>query len=371
VATENIYAVCSAADWGDPNWAGKADQAARDAYYDGTYTSLAGWEAGRNGDLTAGNTAETAEILGDDWSGSPDGNVDIAGWTCDRSNAEIYTVKTVDNGFSPSAKNDYGDGKWDTTNYIISEEGSDETIDFAVATARQDGDWYGVQIEMTSNSNENMLFRAIGPSSELRFYKCYFKHDGTNANNENVQTIADTDLTLTFMNCILMNADSGVECLEAGNNTLNHAYFYNCTITGGSDGIAVTESTRATIKKCAVLGNAANFSGGAQTIDYCASDTGDGTNSQTLDTSSGYAAEFTDYANGDYRPVSGGVCVNNGVDNPSTGLYSDDITETARVSTWDIGAFECIATPTAGIVVQASAHLINSKKTKDMWIGWT
>jgi hypothetical protein len=100
-------------------------------------------------------------------------------------------------------------------------------------------------------------------------------------------------------------------------------------------------------------------SGGTNTM-YCLGDkTAPGAEgSYTLQ--AGYALSLTGFAfdfdwsqdvidvdNGDFSLVADGNCIGNGTDDPSSGLYSDDIIGTARTSTWDIGAFEYVAAPPA------------------------
>ncbi len=77
--------------------------------------------------------------------------------------------------------------------------------------------------------------------------------------------------------------------------------------------------------------------------DYNASDDADGTNAQTVNSTDDWAAEVVDAAGGDFTLVLGSVCDDNGTDDPGSGLFSDDIAGTTRVSPWDIGAFELIA----------------------------
>ena len=96
---------------------------------------------------------------------------------------------------------------------------------------------------------------------------------------------------------------------------------------------------------CIVFNNSDDFKG-TITIDHCASDDLDGTN--PVDISPGateaddWEACFTDYANGDFSLKSDSVCVGAGVDDPGSGLYSDDILGNTRTSPWDIGAFEYV-----------------------------
>jgi hypothetical protein len=118
---------------------------------------------------------------------------------------------------------------------------------------------------------------------------------------------------------------------------------YNNTLAGNTSGIQRTDGTIITTNNT-VFDNSDDFNG-TMTIANCASDDGDGTNAQTLNSTSNYANEFTDYAGAvsDVSLVSGSSCIGNGTDDPGSGLYSDDIIDVLRSSTWDIGAFEFVA----------------------------
>jgi hypothetical protein len=117
---------------------------------------------------------------------------------------------------------------------------------------------------------------------------------------------------------------------------------YNCTAYTGFRGFTRTAGT-VTCTNCIAANQIAAGSSfnGTITVDHCCSDDGTGTNAQTP--SGGvWTNEFVTDGS-DFALKVGGNCVGNGSDDPGAGLYSDDITGTARTSTWDIGADEYVA----------------------------
>ena len=93
---------------------------------------------------------------------------------------------------------------------------------------------------------------------------------------------------------------------------------------------------------CVSVGNTNDFelTGASISIYNCASDDGDGTNAQVLVSTNNYEDEFVDYVNNNFALVVDSVCIGNGLDDPGSGLYDDDIVGTQRSSTWDIGPHE-------------------------------
>lgn len=144
-------------------------------------------------------------------------------------------------------------------------------------------------------------------------------------------------------NCLIDNTGGGKRGIQNSSDTDVSFFIFNCTVIGCSDyGIFGYSNTH--VYNCVLANNGDDyFNTPYGTITNCASDDGDGTNPQTLNSASSYAAEFTNYAGGDYSLVATSVCIGNGTDDPGSGIYSDDILGNARSSTWDIGAFEYVA----------------------------
>jgi len=120
-------------------------------------------------------------------------------------------------------------------------------------------------------------------------------------------------------------------------------YLYNCTLYGNSVGIEAGPFAGVDVTVTNIISGNANddfvCTLGTITIDYCASDDGDGTN-PVAPSGGNWANEFVNAAGGNFALKAGGNCVNGGTDNPGSGLYLDDIIGTTRVTPWDIGAFE-------------------------------
>lgn len=153
----------------------------------------------------------------------------------------------------------------------------------------------------------------------------------------------------TFENCIIKSTGlQGVYC-HAGADCV----FTNCIFIGSTNGIWIQGATGTfTVDNC-LFDNATNWlwdnsaatvnlnncvlieesrSGSTATVNYtyCASETGVGTNAQTL--SATQTDDFVDAANNDYTPVGTGVLVGNGNSCPT-----NDITGEARTGACDIG----------------------------------
>ena len=145
---------------------------------------------------------------------------------------------------------------------------------------------------------------------------------------------------VTVYNCIVYS-DSACNSQGYGITAANGTSLvvYNSTVYGFySSGIKDTVGGITTATNCIVATTGDDFVN-SPTVTYCASDDGDGSNPQDA-VSGDWDNELADANNGDFTLVAGGNCINNGTDNPGTGLYLDDITGGLRVSTWDIGAFE-------------------------------
>jgi hypothetical protein len=169
----------------------------------------------------------------------------------------------------------------------------------------------------------------------------------------------------TVYNCVIYDwkthASSRGITASGGTNVI-----YNTTVwnTGGAGFINFGTMT---VKNCISALSPDDFGNfGSITIDYCASDDGDGTNS--LDAVSGdWDNELTDANNGDFTIVASGNCENGGTDDPGSGAYSDDITGASRTSTWSVGAYE--APPSTGGQV-ISIIMTKVFKKEPLWLWW-
>jgi hypothetical protein len=164
-----------------------------------------------------------------------------------------------------------------------------------------------------------------------------------------------------IFNCVLLNADVGVsvDWVVENANTVN---VFNCTIYNMT-AYGLDRNTATMVAANCVVALTGNDFDGTIDIDNCASDDGDGTAPQTLNAASNYAAEFTNAPGADFSLVVGSVCINNGLSDPSSGKYSDDIVGTARGASWDVGAYEYVAAGGGGSVVpQIMMHYARLRK---------
>ena len=128
---------------------------------------------------------------------------------------------------------------------------------------------------------------------------------------------------------------------------------YNCVVRGPYDiGIRGSEAVGDTVnvKNCAVFNCTDDISDGGAgtfTIDYNASDDGDGTNAVSP-SGADWANEYAGYATGNFTLTAGGNCEGGGTDDPGSGLYSTDIDGDSYTSTWSIGVDAKTGAPPAG-----------------------
>lgn len=300
------------------------------------YTSLNAWEAAEQTDLDAANN--THKVLCRASGGSNDQNaVEINGWTT--SAMDYITIQGDDFPI---------DGVWDDTKYILHNNDSD----LAALTIREEYvRVYNLQIlviETSTNDRRGITAHTVG-TSVYYIDSCIIKGVCSGTGGGFAFYFDDIDMTIYIYNIIaygfVSGADDSFHCIYF--HEMSNAYVYNCTIYGNYRGIRRRGGT-AIVKNCAVGNNIDDFLG-AITIDYCISDDGDGTNAQAP-SGGDWANEFVNPGT-DFDLKSGGNCVGNGIDDPGSGLYSDDIIGTSRSSTWDIGAFEFVSEePPVGMV---------------------
>jgi hypothetical protein len=215
----------------------------------------------------------------------------------------------------------------------------------------------GIQIQMTRVGTTDAW--GLSTSHWLdgqvnKISNCIVKGNGASSGNYRAGILLAGG-TIRVWNCIVYGFSVGSNSwgIRAACSGGNDVQIYNCTVFGCTTGyLSDGTNVGVVIKNCAVANNTDDFNGlHSETVDYCASDDGDGTHAvDWTSEATDWANIFTDYANGDFslKNYTGtGKVIGVGVDNPGSGLYSDDIIGIARSSTWDIGAFEYVATGTS------------------------
>ncbi len=304
------------------------------------YDSLFDWEATEEQDLTDG---------GGDWmhvyvrasGGTADTTaVDISGWTTGAANYILVEAASTDRASASG---------YDTNKYRL-ETGASTAITLNEDYLRFDG----LQISHSDKSADNIRAfynqsgsgyilisnsRGKGNDDPNWYDHFFYSTFATNAVDIYNCIIYDWGDSNTGEGAIYINTPSGSEIIRVLNNVV-----YNCyTGIDRSDGDWTVENN-------AVFQNNDDFDVAAG-IDYNASDDGDGNNPVTP---ANWANVFENAAGGDFRLKSTDTDLHDsGTDDPGSGLYSDDIEGTTRVSTWDIGAFEYVA-PAGGSIVPVS-----------------
>lgn len=291
------------------------DESARDAQYVAAYTSMSAWEAARDGDSNGGDI-EHGVIQGP-WSSAETNAITFKGW--DAASALVYAIGVAKhNGIYGDKATAY---KWEGATIIMEDDVAVTLRDFQASPSS--GNLFGTTPTQTSLITIDSLVMQGGSGLGKTF-------DFNGAGGD----------WKIYNSVIHGEWDYGGYCASASVVTF---YFYNCSIETDNHGQGLREAAATFVaKNCAVFNTSDDFNS-ITTIENCASDDGDGDNPQTLDDTDNYAAEFTDMPNGDFSLVLGSVCIENGQDNPGSGLYSVDIIDIARSSTWDIGAFEYVS----------------------------
>ena len=281
----------------------------------GDYSSLAGWEAGQQKTISAGDR-ELAEY----YSFDDTTFCTIDGWT------------TVETGYilvyTPASERH--DGKWNvakarnTGGIIISEE-----------YVRLDG------LQFDTGASRSIIISVSAGTGEIRISNLF----STNT-FRSIDIYSVGALTIKVWNAVLYVSGGG----QYGAILLNDAdatlYCYNVTAyhAGGYLAFYQTAGSMNLVNCLGVSGIAQAFYGTMASVTYCAS------NDATADDWSGAGNRinqtftFVDSANGDFHLASTDAGARDyGVSDPGSGLFSDDIDGVARSGSWDIGADEYVA----------------------------
>ena len=301
----------------------------------GDYTTLAAALQAEEQNLTdnGGDTITFNINLGWDAADATAAIID-EGWTL----SETCWLKIITTGDSRPTN-----GVWDTTDaYRLIVNNA-----FALNTSGAFTPWIkldGLQIDCTGTWNRNTITSRAFYDAVMEIDDCILKK--TNTGTGYIIQSFDCDPDIKVTNTIFegRGADIGMYTNTYSVITLKH-----CTISNLATGVYSSHaSATITVENCAVFNNGDDFAitNSTPTIDYCASDDGDGNN--PVDISPGgteaddWDSAFTDYSNGDFSVKdASSVLYNAGKDASIT----VDIIETVRpqATDYDIGAFELIA----------------------------
>ncbi len=296
----------------------------------GTYTTLQNAIAGEvvaNANLVTMDGILTISIEGD-WSGGPDtAAVTINGFTMDATRYLVIQADSANRAIKTSL---------DATRYILSVTDAD-----AINVNDSHVRIYGLQIRIVyaAATGKSCIF-ANDDSDYLQVGYCRLVGHPTTAQSRGA-TLNSGSVANYIFNTIIENHRIGL--YVGGTNN----YIYNCIVYNiNQEGVWTTGSSNWYIRNTASFTTADDFydgTSGTYDIDYVALDDTDAFAHHVHPSGGNWANEFNNAAAGDWTLLVGGNCVGAGVDDPGSGLYSDDIDRAARASTWDIGADEYVA----------------------------
>lgn len=197
----------------------------------------------------------------------------------------------------------------------------------------------GLQIKITNLAWSYAVYignYGINAGAKQHIDSCYITADATTDHGIRVyEAQADVEI----FNTIVTDEGGGLRggiYIEVG-----AANILNCVVVGASagyGGVQMISGVTVVVKDTASFNNADDFNDAASsTIDYCASDDGDGTNAISP-SGADWDNEFTDPSNYDFTLESGGNCAGGGTNDPGSGLYSVDIEgDSYTTDAWDVG----------------------------------
>jgi hypothetical protein len=291
----------------------------------GDYLTLAAFEAAQGQDLT-------------------DGGGDTMTANCFSSDGSDDTSACLINGFVTSVTNylkiigtDFpSDGVFDATKYLITADDS-----WCIYSQEAYVKIENIQAIPKETGGAAYGFLINTGSGRLDIDSCFLKGDcaGTGGCYGINTTGADTvNVYNTVVKNIAGTTGHRAYFTDNSGSTMN---IYNCVAHDNYYSYWGYSGTMNVYNSAGITGSVSVFTS-CDVIDYCISAGGDGTNAQTPK-SGDFDAEYPNLDSDDYTPASDGNSVGNGTDDPSSGLYSDDIAGTARSSTWDIGAWEYVS----------------------------
>jgi len=286
-----------------------------------------------DGDLVTNN--EIMRFLCRNSGGSADSTTAFSGWTTGENN---YLDIQVDDAYKHT-------GVWDDAKYRI-EADNGTGIFIAEDYVRVDG----VQVQITTSGAGDgygifASWNQLNASNDLRVSNCFVKGVCSGTGVTHGISASDTEPNWTIWNTVLTGFISGADYQHAGMYNSGSMDLYNVTSYNNRNGLQENGDGSYNLTNGLIFGNTNDIVGTWTSITYSAGDDADfssGTgNFQITQVTDTYADLVTDAANGDFSITSvSSELYGTGTDDPGSGLYSDDVSGTARSSTWDIGGFE-------------------------------
>jgi len=257
-----------------------------------------------------------------------------AGYTTDADSPITITAAT---GYR-------ADGQWSTSKYLV--ENTDGVGITSVALINKP---YvvldGIQFysHRTSYSYSGIGVGTSAAVNLVTIKNCIIREASDGGSSANGIYITYSGTYLNVINTIIWGFKQYGYYDQGGSGAYTN--IWNSTITGCGSGLNQTTATsRLVAKNNVVFNNTDDFNNcGSATLDYNASDDGDGTNAVALNenASGEWTASFTDYSAGDFSVKDASAPIYNVCNgDPSSGVYSTDITGFSRTGNWDMGAFE-------------------------------
>jgi len=262
------------------------------------YTSLSACEADERADLvTAG---DWLHIYVRASAGTIDNTIVIFNsdnWTCD---ADSYILVEAAEGDEATK-----DG-WDTSRYRLHTTDAAGALLCYFSFIR----FKNMQIrnDYSSETGRRVVYYAgVSSGSDLQIDGCRIESNG--GSNYHGLQLNDDDIDIQIQNTIIRNCGgSGIDCGYGATIDLWQSVICDCATGVDIDDLGATVE----IKNCAIFDCTDDISDtSGATIDYVASDDGDGTNSVSP-SGSDWDNEYTDYANGDVTLLNTGNCYHGG-----------------------------------------------------------
>jgi hypothetical protein len=294
------------------------------------YASMSAWDAAEQTNLVTDGDTHLLLCAG----GSDNTTCQLNGWTTDATHdITIQGDSGQSDGFNTT-------GAFSTSFYHMHLDATQNIIlDIREDYVTVDG----IQFLMDASDNINEMLSTFGLSivnNLIAVKNCRFKNIQARNSLLGID-VNDGDMNMTIETCTFQwdntFLDHAINCASFASLTID-----NVTISGATTGINIASGVVTTVKNSCIFNCDDDISDpdATSTIDYCATDDGDGTNAQDMSPGGsepdGWALQVTDFANGDFTPVEGSVLLDNG---DATGAPATDIRGNDWGADHDIGAF--------------------------------